>query len=89
MLNPRQNTDLAPRHDVRFGSKADICSAKGHVRFTPESDIKCDIWICPLRAKIGHCWVLFERLVSELLKLQRDTKTKPLCSFQVDYQKIF
>jgi hypothetical protein len=22
---------------VRFGSKADICSAKGHVRFTPES----------------------------------------------------
>jgi hypothetical protein len=28
--------------DVRFGSLADICSAKGHVRFTPESDIKCD-----------------------------------------------
>src|SRR5262249_9718357 len=28
---------------VRFGSKADICSAKGHVRFTPNSDIKCDI----------------------------------------------
>ena len=25
------------RPDVRFGSKADICSAKGHVRFTPES----------------------------------------------------
>src|SRR5262245_35864587 len=25
--------------DVRFGSKADICSAKPHVRFTPESDI--------------------------------------------------
>jgi len=22
---------------VRFGSKADICSAKSHVRFTPES----------------------------------------------------
>ena len=27
---------------VRFGSKADTCSAKRHVRFTPESDIKCD-----------------------------------------------
>ena len=27
---------------VRFGSKADMCAAKGHVRFTPESDIKCD-----------------------------------------------
>jgi hypothetical protein len=24
--------------DVRFGSKADICSAKGHVRFTSNSD---------------------------------------------------
>ena len=22
---------------VRFGSKADMCSAKGHVRFTPKS----------------------------------------------------
>jgi hypothetical protein len=29
--------------NVRFGSKADICSAKAHVRFIPESDIKCDI----------------------------------------------
>src|SRR5262245_37426852 len=24
--------------DVRFGSKADICSAQAHVRFTPDSD---------------------------------------------------
>jgi hypothetical protein len=24
--------------NVRFGSLADICSAKGHVRFTPDSD---------------------------------------------------
>jgi hypothetical protein len=24
--------------DVRFGSKADICSATAHVRFTPNSD---------------------------------------------------
>ena len=28
------------RADVRFGSLADICSAKGHVRFTPNSDRK-------------------------------------------------
>jgi hypothetical protein len=27
------------RPDVRFGSLADMCSAKGHVRFTPESDM--------------------------------------------------
>ena len=26
----------AARTNVRFGSKADMCSAKGHVRFTPE-----------------------------------------------------
>src|SRR5262249_43898516 len=35
-----QKTARAPRCRewyVRFGSKADICSAKGHVRFTPES----------------------------------------------------
>src|SRR5262245_18458791 len=35
--------------DVRFGSKADMCGAIGHVCFTPESDIKCDVWGCPLR----------------------------------------
>src|SRR5215468_1159532 len=30
-----------PAH-VRFGSKADICSAVGHVRFTPESrHVRC------------------------------------------------
>jgi hypothetical protein len=39
--------------DVRFGSKAGICSAKSHVRFTPESDIKCDKMECPLWAKSG------------------------------------
>src|SRR5262245_37555026 len=27
--------------DVRFGSKADICGAQAHVRFTPNSDIVC------------------------------------------------
>jgi hypothetical protein len=26
------------RADVRFGSKADMCAAKRHVRFTPNSD---------------------------------------------------
>jgi hypothetical protein len=28
------------RSNVRFGSKADICSAKGHVHFAPNSDRK-------------------------------------------------
>jgi hypothetical protein len=26
--------------DVRFGSKANMCAAKGHIRFTPNSDRK-------------------------------------------------
>src|SRR5262249_3142115 len=38
--------------NVRFGSKADMCSAKRHVRFTPKSDIKCDIW--KFRYRSGH-----------------------------------
>src|SRR5262245_34297759 len=40
---------------VRFGSKADMCSAQAHVRFTPESDTKCDIVECPPWANSGHC----------------------------------
>ena len=42
-VDPRPLAWRALLH-VRFGSEADICGAKGHVRFTPESDIKCDIW---------------------------------------------
>jgi hypothetical protein len=30
----------AAQINVRFGSKADICSAKRHIRFTPNSDRK-------------------------------------------------
>jgi hypothetical protein len=40
MLNPTQIFTFAPRQDVRFGSLADICSAKSHVRFAPNSDRK-------------------------------------------------
>src|SRR4029077_317663 len=39
---------------VRFGSKADICSANSHVRFTPESGhVRCKEG-CPLCANSGH-----------------------------------
>jgi len=31
-----------------------MCSALAYVRFTPESDIKCDIMECPFRANSGH-----------------------------------
>ena len=40
--------------DVRFGSKADMCSAKSHVRFTPKSGhVQCNS-ACPLSANSGH-----------------------------------
>jgi hypothetical protein len=37
---PGQGTVSGRFSDVRFGSKADICAAKTHVRFTPNSDRK-------------------------------------------------
>ena len=40
--------------DVRFGSKADICSARRYVRFTPKSGhVQCNS-ACPLCANSGH-----------------------------------
>ena len=40
-LQPLALASLRRVESVRFGSKADMCSATAHVRFTPES---------------GHCW---------------------------------
>src|SRR5262249_31869940 len=49
--------------DVRFGSKADMCSAKRHVRFTPKSGhVRCK-QECPLWAKSGHPRHLFDHIV--------------------------
>ena len=39
--------------DVRFGSKADICNANRHVRFTPESGHSWLRLKCPLCANSG------------------------------------
>ena len=39
-FTPKANIGPQSLH-VRFGSKADICSAIDHVRFTPESDAEC------------------------------------------------
>src|SRR5262249_60600139 len=45
---------IGPWANVRFGSKADICAAKSHVRFTRESGhLQCSSR-CPLWAKSGH-----------------------------------
>src|SRR5262249_54661384 len=48
--------------DVRFGSKADICNANRHVRFTQGKRIKCDIWMS-VKARSGHGPTLFNHLV--------------------------
>src|SRR5262249_6993243 len=40
--------------DVCFGSKADIRTAMGHVRFEPESGNLQRITACPPRANCGH-----------------------------------
>jgi hypothetical protein len=40
--------------NVCFAPNADICSAKGHVRFTPKSGHGQCTTLCPLWAKSGH-----------------------------------
>src|SRR5215510_7737335 len=48
-------------HDVRFGSKADIRTAKSHVRFIPKSGHLQCTRPCPLWANSGHARSLGER----------------------------
>src|SRR5262249_34071458 len=47
--------------NVRFGSKADICTAPAHVRFTPESRHMQCTSACPLWAKSGHGFISHRR----------------------------
>ena len=52
---PIRTHDCWPKVDnVRFGSKADICAAITHVRFTPESGLLQCTSACPLCAKSRH-----------------------------------
>ena len=46
------------RSHVRFGSKGDICSAKRHVRFTPNSDRESEIpkKVMSALPESGHVW---------------------------------
>ena len=53
------------RFDVRFGSKADICAATNHVRFTPDSD-----------RKSGHAAMVMSAL---LLKADIDRRLGNVC----------
>src|SRR5262249_21657829 len=63
--------------DVRFGSKADICSAQRHVRFTPESGhVQCN-WRCPL-------WGQLRTWVGRLLAVEDTTKIEAGVTITVD-----
>ena len=74
--------------NVRFGSKADICSAKRNVRFTPESGhVQCNS-ACPLSANSGHRR-LFDHLVGTLLEEQRNIEAERLGGLGVDGHLIF
>ena len=53
-MKPPEETTAKTVIHVRFGSKADVCAAKGHVRFTPESGHVRRNYRCPLWAKSGH-----------------------------------
>src|SRR5262249_12425827 len=70
--------------DVRFGSKADICAAKGHVRFTPESGhVRCKQG-CPLLKRTFGLTALVtkthgrsrKRLIGRLLNTAKHNGTK-------------
>ena len=63
------------RCHVRFGSKADICAATSHVRFTPNSDRESGfpqtvMSALPPKADIG---CLFDHLISDLLETKRSS----------------
>jgi hypothetical protein len=56
--------------DVRFGSKADTCSAKRHVRFTLNSGhVRCKEG-CPLSANSGHALTYINITVGTTLYVQ-------------------
>src|SRR4030095_16434402 len=57
-----------PRNNVRFGSKADMCNAPTHVRFTPNSDIDCVFGLSTREpALAGQGTDFFEKPTSPIL----------------------
>ena len=56
---------------VRFGSKADMCSAKRHVRFAPESGHVRRKNKCPLSANSGHLLTPAGQLCEDRLGTQK------------------
>jgi hypothetical protein len=66
--------------DVRFGSKADICAATSHVRFTPNSDRKSGFphkVMSALSPKADSCAAsTIDQLVGAFEHWRRDSQTE-------------
>ena len=90
MLNPRQILAFAPWQDVRFGSKADMCGAQDHVRFTPNSDIDCVFRHVRFGPIADTCSAakefLFDHLVRAGEQRWRHGEVKGFCGLEIDHQ---
>ena len=74
--------------NVRFGSRADIRSAIGHVRFTPETGhVQCTS-PCLLWANSGH-HRLFDHLVGASKQCWRHRKADVSRGLEIDEQREF
>jgi len=62
-----------------------MCSASGHVRFTPKCDIKCDRLEYPPWAKSGQAH-LFDHLVRTRLQCRRYGEAERLGGLQIDLE---
>ena len=80
--------------NVRFGSLADMCAAKRHVRFTPNSDIDCVFRRVTLGQKRTSRW-LFDHLAGPERLAQHDTvaiestKTANMAFLPLSHQDIY
>jgi hypothetical protein len=80
--------------DVCFGSKADMCGAKGHVRFTPNSDIDCVFRRVTLGQKRTSRWLFDhlagpERLAQHGTVAIESTKTANMAFLPLSHQDIY
>ena len=89
MLNPREILDFAPWEHVRFRSKADMCGAKRHVRFTSENGhVRCNLG-CPLWAETDIRLLIRSPRRLALTATMGLSESERLCGFQVDDQIEF
>src|SRR5262245_29215771 len=94
-INFRCEHGRAPpdRPDVRFGSKADICTAPAHVRFTPIATLIAFFGVSPLgqkrtfRHSLDHLVGTPDERVGDGDAECRDTQSHGLCLRRTD--KIF